>query len=310
VASSGGKDSHYIALRLIELGVRPLIVTATTCHLTEIGRMNIDNLCCHATTIEYSPDKRIRALLNKIGLETVGDISWPEHIGIFTIPFRVAAMTGIRLIFYGECPQNAYGGPRGSQEAYQLTRRWRSEYGGFLGLRPQDLIGQYGIRAADMQDYLLPPEEKIEGQGIEARFLGYYLPWDSHQNASIAHQAGMTQVMPCKANWWIGENLDNAQTGLHDHFMYRKFGYGRAAAQVSVDIRQGILSREKGLSIIKDRDGLFPFEYMGITYQDILQQIGVTNTGLRECLERFTNWELFHRVEVGYRPVLKEEETA
>src|SRR3990167_804802 len=61
VASSGGKDSHYIVMKLIELGARPLIVTATTCHLTEIGRANIDNLCRYATTIEYSPNKRVRA---------------------------------------------------------------------------------------------------------------------------------------------------------------------------------------------------------------------------------------------------------
>ncbi|KKN16257.1 hypothetical protein LCGC14_0977660, partial [marine sediment metagenome] len=44
VPSSGGKDSHWQVLKLIELGVRPLVVTASTCHLTEIGRKNIDNL--------------------------------------------------------------------------------------------------------------------------------------------------------------------------------------------------------------------------------------------------------------------------
>ena len=39
--------------------------------------------------MEFSPNPRIRALLNYIGL-TVGDISWPEHVGIFTIPVRAA----------------------------------------------------------------------------------------------------------------------------------------------------------------------------------------------------------------------------
>jgi hypothetical protein len=40
-------------LTLIELmGAKPLVVTAVTCHLTPIGRANIDNLARYATTIE------------------------------------------------------------------------------------------------------------------------------------------------------------------------------------------------------------------------------------------------------------------
>ncbi len=35
VPSSGGKDSTYQALTLLELGAKPIIVTATTCHLTQ-----------------------------------------------------------------------------------------------------------------------------------------------------------------------------------------------------------------------------------------------------------------------------------
>ena len=307
VASSGGKDSTYIVMTLLSMGVKPLVVTATTCHLTEVGRANINNLARHATTWECTPDRRVRALLNKIGLEMVGDISWPEHISIFTTPFKIAALTGIKLIFFGECPQNAYGGPRTSQDASQLTRRWRSEYGGFLGLRPTDLIGQYGITQADMEDYILPPEKDIEGQGVEAHFLGYYLPWDSHQNAMVAFGAGMIQMLPCRANWWIGENLDNAQTGIHDHMMYRKYGYGRTAAQVSVDIRMGLLSRETGMDIVLDRDGLFPHDYMGVKCEDMLERINMTWTGLRSCLDRFTDWKIFKREEIDNRPLFAED---
>ena len=43
VPGSGGKDSTTQALRAREIGLNPLIVTATTCDLTEIGRKNIEN---------------------------------------------------------------------------------------------------------------------------------------------------------------------------------------------------------------------------------------------------------------------------
>ena len=142
VPSSGGKDSHAQVLTLLELGVRPLVVTATTDFLTPIGRANIDNLARYATTIEVTPNRSVRARLNRLGLELVGDICWPEHASIFTVPFRVAKDMDIPLIFYGENPQQEYGGPLGAEQARHMTARWVSEYGGFLGLRPSDFIGK------------------------------------------------------------------------------------------------------------------------------------------------------------------------
>src|SRR6185295_19852845 len=44
VPVSGGKDSTYQVLRLLELGANPLCVTATTDSLSDIGRRNIENL--------------------------------------------------------------------------------------------------------------------------------------------------------------------------------------------------------------------------------------------------------------------------
>lgn len=41
---SGGKDSTYQVITMLELGMNPLCVTATTCDLTPIGRENIENI--------------------------------------------------------------------------------------------------------------------------------------------------------------------------------------------------------------------------------------------------------------------------
>jgi len=302
VPSSGGKDSTYQVLKLIELGARPLVVTATTCHLTEIGRRNIDNLARYATTIEVSPNKAVRAVLNRIGLEMVGDISWPEHVSIFTTPFKVAEQMQIPLMFYGENPQNQYGGPLDSQEARTMTRRWVSEFGGFLGLRPRDLIGTYGLEERDILHYC----PNLPSQFMpEAHFLGQYLPWDSHQNAAVALESGMQGWCPSEANWWNFENLDNAQTGLHDHMMYRKYGYGRGCAQISCDVRQSLISRDTAMQWVHESDGVFPFEYGDVRHTDVLASIGVTDYGLCRIMAQFTNQDLFDG-EKDRRPLLKE----
>lgn len=299
VPSSGGKDSTYQAVTLKAMGADVTVVTATTCHLTVYGRYNIDNLKRHCRTVEYSPDMTQRAKLNRLGLEMVGDISWPEHVSIFTTPFRAAVDLRKKLIFYGENPQNQYGGPMGSEEALQMTKRWRSEFGGFLGLRPSDMEPMAG----KMSDYMLPPDEALAG--VEAHFLGQYIAWDSRRNLDVAREAGMLQPLPTSANWWSGENVDNAQTGLHDHMMYRKFGYGRGAAQIAVDIRAGRITRRLGLEWVREYDGLFPFIYADVTLREVLERIGVKHMQLVDILNQFTNWALFDG-EFGRRPLLKE----
>lgn len=292
VPSSGGKDSTYQVIKLKELGADPLIVTATTCHLTEIGRRNIDNLARYATTIEVSPNKEVRAKLNRLGLELVGDISWPEHVSIFTTPFKMAVALGIPLIFYGENPQNQYGGPQGSEQAKEMTSRWVSEFGGFLGLRPQDLIGMDGITERDMRDYMPPSATDLDRVGVQAHFLGQHIPWYSDHNAVVAMLNGMKAELPCEANWWPAENQDNAQTGLHDYMMWRKYGFGRACSQVSVDIRAGKLAREEGLKIVEAKDGLFPWWYSGVSVYYMLERIGLDLPKLNKIIDRFTNKEI------------------
>lgn len=298
VPSSGGKDSHYQVLTLLELGARPLVVTASTCQLTGIGRHNIENLKRHATTIEVSANSTVRSRLNRLGLTMVGDISWPEHVSIFTVPFKVARATGIPFLFYGENPQNQYGGPLEAQAARLMTRRWVSEFGGFLGLRPQDLVGVEGLAEGDMRDYMLPEADALHwAHTIEAHFLGQYLPWDSHENAKAARRAGMECELPSKANWWACENLDNAQTGLHDHLMYRKFGYGRGAAQASVDIRAGHVSRLEALNWVHEFDGRFPYRYAEVHFEEVLTRIGMSREQLWETLDGFTNWDIFSKTD-------------
>lgn len=309
VPSSGGKDSHYQVLTLLELGADVTVVTATTCHLTQIGRANIDNLARYARTIEVTPNKTVRAKLNRLGMELVGDISWPEHVSIFTIPFNMAADLGINLIMYGENPQEAYGGPEGTDQASRMTARWRSEFGGFLGLRPADLIGTEGITSADMRDYRLKDQfiDTSIPSLVEAHFLGHYIEWDSRRNADVALDAGMRKRTPCESNWWSWENLDNAMTGLHDYFGWLKYGYGRGCAQISVDIRSGWVSREDALAWLAVHEGSFPWNYGGVQVGPVLDQMRVDIDWLWQQVGQWTNKDLFEFGDSSPLPDLKED---
>jgi N-acetyl sugar amidotransferase len=303
VPSSGGKDSTYQALMIREMGFKPLCVTASTCFLTPMGRHNINALRAHCDTIEVDPDWDVRRKLNVLGQELVGDISWPEHAAIFSVPFRMARDLGMDLIVYGECPQKEYGGPIDSDKATDMTKRWVSEFGGLLGLRPADFVGQDGITAEDMAYYELPTDEDLEN--IRAIWLGQFLRWDSHANWEMAKRIGFRCKLPSLANWWEFENLDNAMTGIHDHMMYRKYGYGRLAGQISVDIRKTLMNRSAALDVIKVSDGLFPYEYAGVHLDKVLGYLGKNLSWLDETMDMHTTHELFGET-VNRRPILKE----
>lgn len=287
VPSSGGKDSHAQALMLRDLGADVVTVTATTCMLTAIGRQNLDNLARYVPGYEHVPNKTVRAKLNRLGLELVGDISWPEHAAIFSMAFKGAMDLGRRLVFMGECPQTEYGGPQGSEDAKRMTLAWLHEFGGFLGLRASDFVGMEGITARDMEPYAPPSVESVAAAGVEVHFLGSYLPWDSRQNAELAREHGMLHELPFRGNWWDSENLDNAMTGLHDYFGYLKYGYSRGCAQINVDVRSGRIERQKAINFLDRYQHLFPDQYAGVAVEDVLDHIGMTRPELDAIAERF-----------------------
>lgn len=306
VASSGGKDSHFIALKLLELGADVKIVTATTDHLSAIGKRNIQNLARFAPTIEVTPNQTVRQKISRIGLRTVGDISYGEHMAIWSTPFQAAVQFGIPLVFYGENPQNEIAGPLGSEQAKTMTRRWVSEFGGFLGLRAMDLVGQDGITEKDIQPYLMPSEEDMEN--VTAYFLGMFFPWDGLQNAVMARQNGF-EWLGTEVEGSIGkfESLDNHQTGIHEWFKLLKYGYMRPTDMVSLAIRRDRMTRAEALDLIAERE-TFPWTYLGMPYEEILDKIDVTPNEFKDICRKFTNFDLFEDTSDSWcRPVRKPE---
>lgn len=297
VPVSGGKDSTYQVVRMLQLGLNPLCVTSTTCDLSAIGRKNIENLKrLGVDLIEVSPNPIVRAKLNRIGLTQVGDISWPEHVGIFTIPVRAAVQFNVPLIVWGENSQNEYGGPASAAENSVLTRRWLEEFGGLLGLRVADLIGYEGLEAKQLINYMYPSDEELARVGVTGLFLGYYLPWDGLSNALIAQANGFTTYQKIVEGSMVNyENLDNHQTGIHDYFKFLKFGFGRATDLACLHIRRGRLSRQDGLDVVKRLDGKFPWEYLGKPLEEILYPLEITVSEFISICDKFTNKKIFKR---------------
>jgi len=301
VPVSGGKDSTYQVVRMLQLGLNPLCVTSSTCDLSSIGRKNIENLKhLGVDHLEFSPNPLVRARLNRIGLTEVGDISWPEHVGIFTIPVRAAVQFNVPLIVWGENSQNEYGGPAAAADNNVLTRRWLEEFGGLLGLRVSDLSSTYGIESRHLLPYQYPSDEDLARVGVTGLFLGHYMPWDGLSNALISQANGFTTPSTAVEGSMVNyENLDNHQTGIHDYFKFLKFGFSRATDIACLHVRRGRITRQDALDIVKKRDGRFPWSYLGKPLAQILDPLDMSVEEFIKMCDRFTNKRIFRRDDSG-----------
>jgi N-acetyl sugar amidotransferase len=293
VPVSGGKDSTYQAYFMKYVcGLNPLLVCFETTSITELGRENLDNLSkMGMDVIHFKKNYDVYRKMVIEGFRRVGDEMWPNHIGIFTIPVMIAVKFGIKLIIWGENPQQEYGGPLDSIENNILNRRWLEEFGGLLGNRIQDMIGVDGITEKELTPYIYPSDEEIERVGVTGLFLGHYFFWDARKQLEVVKQHGfkVKEDGPIEGTYTNYENLDESIVGLHDYLKYVKYGFGRATDHACIDIRNKRLTRAEGLKLVEEYDGKYP--HYGVS--EFMKYSGLSKEEIDSVIDSYTNPVLF-----------------
>ena len=302
VPVSGGKDSTYQAWKLLQEGYNPLCVTAPTDQLTPLGRKNIENLkSLGCDYVEISVNQTVRKKINRFGFFNVGDIQWPEHLLIYTIPVHAAVLFKIPIIVWGECPQREYGAgkPEDASLVY-FDRRVLEEYGSLNGLRVSDLLSIDGVSDKDLYFYEYPDAQLIEEIGVKGIYLDNYFLWNGTSNVTIAQSLGF-EVYPKPILGTISnyENLDNYVHGIHDYLKYLKFGFSRATDVASNLIRRKLLSRDDAIELVKINDGVFPAHYMDKPLNEILSVYDISAEQFLEYCDDYTNYDLFKTDSAG-----------
>lgn len=290
---SGGKDSTYQAYFMKEVcGMNPLCVCFETTMVTELGQRNLDNLSkLGMDVIHFKKNYKAYRSMVVESFKRIGDEMWPNHIGIFTIPFVIATKFKIPLIIWGENSQLEYGGPLESIEKNTLTRQWLEEFGGLLGNRIQDMIGIDGLTAKDLTPYFYPSEEILKQTGITSLFLGHYFFWDARKQLEIVKQKGFSvkEDGPVEGTYVNYENIDEQIVGLHDYLKFVKYGFGRATDHACIDIRNKRLTREEGIELVKQYDGKYPHKAINA----FIEYSGLTKFEIDEIINSYTNPVLF-----------------
>jgi len=290
---SGGKDSFFQTYFIKkECGLNPLVVNFHPSDFTETGRKNIEALKeLGVDCIEFSTNPGIYRKLSKFGLTELGDPAWPEHMGIFTIPVKVAIAYKIPLLIWGENPQLEYGGPATVSSSPYLDREWNEKHGGYFldKIKPEDMM-KHEFKKKDLQPYFYPTDEEIKSVGVTGIFLGYFLKWDARKQLEVVKKHGFNVLDTNNEGTYTNyENLDTKYVSIHDYFKFLKFGYGRATDHASIDIRNKRLTRDEGLELVKKFEGKIPKKY----YDEFLQEYSLTEKEFLDICEKFTNKEIF-----------------
>lgn len=290
---SGGKDSIHQAITMRDkFNMNPLCVNHVPCDITEVGWQNLIFLRDLGFDIVHiAANRRSYREMVRIGFNKLGDCCWPEHIGIFTTPVRVAVQYNIPLIIWGENSQFEYGGPASKRDNNFLDRNWLEQFQ-MLGYRISDVIHD-GINLNDIKTFHYPSDEEIRRIGVTGLFLGYYTKWDSKLNAEQAIKLGWKRNPdgPIEGAYNDIENLDCKWIGgLHDYMKYIKFGFGRATDQLCIEIRAGRLSRQNAIEKLKNSsEGKVPWKYV----PDFISYLSISQNEFVSTLDRFSNKRLF-----------------
>ena len=296
---SGGKDSCYQAITMREeFNMNPLCVNHVPCEQTEVGLKNITFLRDQGfDVIQVGANRKSYRELVRVGFFKLGDCCWPEHIGIFTAPVRVAVQYQVPLLIWGENSQFEYGGPASKRDNNYLDRNWLEQFQ-MLGYRMSDVIHD-GIAYKDIKVFHYPTDEEIARVGVTGLFLGYFKKWDTFGNINFCLERGWhpNPDGPVENAYNAYENLDCKWIGgLHDYMKFLKFGYSRATDQLNIEIRHQRITRNDAIDLLsKSSEGKVPWKYI----PDFLKYLNITEKQFVDNLDRFTNRSLFLTDEKG-----------
>lgn len=259
IGVSGGKDSyfqtHYIKY---VLGFNPLLVTYYGNNYTAAGERNLQRMAevFDVDHIIYKPGVGLLKKLNRLGFKIMGDMNWHGHMGISTLPMKMAAIHGIPLVVWGEHGYADLCGQFSMNDFVEWTYRHRLEHFG-RGYEWNYMVGHEGIEAKDMYAYQYPSDRELFDLKLRGIYLGNYVPWDGNANAKLANEKYGFELgnEPFERTYRRASNLDDMhENGAHDYLKYIKFGYGRCTDHASKDIRAGVLSRAEGIDRVRRYD--------------------------------------------------------
>ena len=265
IGVSGGKDSTFQALYARDtLGLRPLLVNCEPDGITEIGRRNIENLknLGFDTIMLRSNPKITRKVAKKDFMEFLNPVKATDML-LWVSAYIIADKLDIPLVIQGENPALTLG-----------VSRTMTPDGNALNVLQQNSLAtgweryiSNGVEKGDLFMFRFDMASLLR-KGTKGVWLQYYVKeWSPRHNVAFSTKHGLT-IRPENFNpEHIGTyvpffQLDSDLVQVNQLLKYVKFGFGQCTDHACYDIREGIITREQGIELVKKYDGKCAEKYV------------------------------------------------
>ncbi|WP_377806341.1 N-acetyl sugar amidotransferase (plasmid) [Azospirillum sp. A29] len=293
---SGGKDSTWQTIMCLEYGLKPLCVTWRTPARSPLGQANLDNLIgLGVDHIDFSINPVVERRFMLKTLERLGSPAIPMHLALFAIPLAVARRFGIPLVVWGENSAFEYGGDD-ALHGPRMTRNWLLKHGVTNGTTAEDWVDD-DLTARDLEPYRWPTDAELEEGAVQAVFLGHFFEWDPVRSFEVAKGRGFRALegRPKTGYYGFADVDDEFIITIHHWLKWYKFGFTRLWDNLSLEIRNGRLSREEAISIIAGRGEEKPDPEIDL----FCSYTGITRDRFFQMIEKFRNPRIWNKDQAG-----------
>ena len=278
VPGSGGKDSFFTSYLLkYKYKMNPLTVTWAPHMYTKWGWNNFQKwIHSGFDNILVTPNGKVHRLLTRLALENLLHPFQPFMLGQKNIAPKIALNNDIKLIFYGE-NEAEYGNPIKNNKSSEFGKDFFSSddlSSIFLsGESVKNLKKKYRFSDFDLKPYIPESKSLVEEKKINYKYLGYFIKWHPQECYYFAVENGGFEASPERTCGTYSKynSIDDKLDDLHYFTLFIKFGIGRATYDCSQEIRNEEITREEGVSLVKQYDGEYPERFMNeiINYLDV-----------------------------------------
>lgn len=257
VGVSGGKDSCAIVKRLFEChGVKKALLVHVMDEFTQsnAGLYNLDNLCRHYNVdlihFRCNPATFVEET-RKSFFEKLHPLEWIEK-QLYAKPQEIARGLNIPIVFMGENSAFEYGESEDCEIFHPAT-----------------------------------------DDNLKVIFLGSIWPYSNLDSLEQARQIGF-KTLDDFDDWQRQGSADSfTQIDSKGYMMqhwtkFIKFGFQRVSDMACRLVREGLLTREQAVEMIKDND----WRCDPLAKKDFCRTIGITEKEFDETVDKFANRDL------------------
>tara|TARA_E500000178_G_scaffold356577_1_gene435649 strand:+ start:453 stop:1571 length:1119 start_codon:yes stop_codon:yes gene_type:complete len=289
VPVSGGKDSITQVSHLLNKGMRILCVNIDYGIKTEIGKQNLNCIPkMGASLITYRPNLKLHKKILKISFEDFGDPDLMSHCLLHAYPIRLAINLKIPMVLLGENAAYEYSGSRTINEK-TMSQNWFKYYASNAGMTPKKFSKIYKIPYKFLKPYDLSHENDLKK--TRAVFCSYFFKWSSERNLKIAKRFGFQSLKkPAEGTFRNYVGIDEKINRIHQFIKVLKFGYGRGTDHACEDIRNKLITRKKGKTLVLNYDRVGLSDYF---VNDFIKFLGISKKYFEKILTKYTNKEIW-----------------